>query len=127
MKNSIRMFVISFLLAGFPAMADEVDCKNVDHYLGDFANPDVLKYIRISGQEDAQSVLEVLTAMGIKPPGTPSHYLFITSSRNEAATVIVIFDKDECFMANAGVPARRARMILNMAFPDGGIPSQRQA
>ena len=120
-------FLFLFLTINFSAMAHEAECKNIDHYLDDFANPDVLSYIRISGKEDTQAVWETLTAMGIKPPGTPSHYLFVTSSRNEAATIIVIFDENECFRANAGIAARRARMILQMAFPDGDIPRQRTA
>ena len=105
--------------------ADLVDCKNIQHYLGDFEYPERIKYVRVDGA-GAEAVHTVLIAMGMKPPGDPAYYLFMTSSNNPAATVIVIFDADECFMANAGLPARKGDLILQMAFPQGGTPELRQ-
>ena len=105
--------------------ADEMDCKNIQHYLSDFEYPERIKYVRVEGA-GAVAVHTILTAMGLKPPGDPAYYLFMTSSSNLAATVIVIFDADECFMANAGLAARRGDMILQMAFPQGDVPELRQ-
>ncbi len=126
----ILMFVLSFFaifgmfIFAAAVLSDEVDCKNIQHYLSDFEFPERLKYVRVE-DSGAVAVHTVLIAMGMKPPGAPAYYLFMVSSNNPAATVIVIFDADECFMANAGVASRTGDMILRMAFPQG-VPESRQ-
>lgn len=126
----ILIFVLSFfvIIGMFVSVAavlsDEVDCKNIQHYLSDFEYPERIKYVRVE-DSDAVAVHTVLVAMGMKPPGDPAYYLFMVSSNNPAATIIVIFDADECFMANAGLASRTGDMILQMAFPQG-VPEPRQ-
>lgn len=104
-----------------PAAADPAECKSIQHYLSDYDTPKTLKYVHFEN-DDADAVLATLTAMGMKPPIDPAHYVFITSSSVTTASVIAIFDENGCFMANARIPSHRMKIILEMTFPEREFP-----
>ena len=120
----MKMLLIAAFLFVVPASAHNVvECRDIPHYVDDYKRDGTINYVQFDEAADAKALTATLVSMDMTPPGKPAYYLFLSmralsdTPKNMAASVIAIFDKDECYIASLGLPSQTTQDILQTTFP----------